>query len=196
MILKNKDDPYIELVSYKDVYDVKELRIIYLRWLNDMDITRLIASEALYNNDKTESFIEDSFNRFMSSNCRAFFIKDLLKDKYIGTIKLDQISFTSKIAWDGIMIGDKSYHGKKISIRAYQVLLQFAFLELNLYKVMGGCNINNIAMIKTFQKIGYKQEGHYRNVDLIDDNYSDHLYFGIFKNEFNKNNNINLEIKS
>ena len=194
MILKNKDDPNIELVSYKDLYDSKELRVIYLSWLNDLSITKLIASEALNNNNKTESFIEDSFNRFMSNDCRGFFIKDSLRNKFIGTIKLDQISFTNKIAWDGIMIGDKSYHGKKISIKSYQILLQFAFLELNLYKVMGGCNINNIAMIKTFQKIGYQQEGNFRNVDLIDKNYSGHLYFGIFKDEFNKNNNINLEI--
>ena len=55
-IIFAKDDPNIELVSYKDLYDSKELRVIYLSWLNDLSITKLIASEALNNNNKTESF--------------------------------------------------------------------------------------------------------------------------------------------
>ena len=194
MLIRNQNDTELELVLFKDNYNNKELRKIYLDWLNDLSITRLSASSKLYTANKTELFIEDSFKRFMKDDCRAFFIKDALKNKFIGTVKLEHINFSNRLAMDGIMIGDKNYHGKKIAFKTYQILLKYAFTELKLYKIFGGCNVNNIPMIKIFTKIGYKQEGCFRNSDFIDGNYSDHLYFGIFKDEFINKNNINLEI--
>ena len=90
------------------------------------------------------------------------------------------------------MIGDKSYHGKGLSSIVYRLLLAYAFSGLNLLKITGGCNSNNIPMIKTFKRLGYIQEGRLRNVDFINNEFSDHLYFGILKNEFFAKNRVSL----
>jgi len=193
MILRNKDDPNLELVSYETQYDNLQLRKIYLSWLNDLNITKFISPE-LYTNNKTDIFIEESFKRFTRNDCSAFFIKDSEKNKFIGTIVLQYISSTTRIAWDGIMIGEKDYHGKKISFKTYLILLEYGFSKLNIYKVMSGCNINNIPMKKTLLNLGYKNEGCFRKVDLIDNIFSDHIYFGIFKKEFRKKFDVNIEI--
>ena len=54
----------------------------------------------------------------------------------------------------------------------------------NLRKIIGGCNENNLPMIKTFKSLGYQLEKRQRNVDFIDNQFSDHFYFRIFKEEF------------
>ena len=162
--------------------------------MNDTSVTKSLASPALNSTDKDQDFIEQSFIRFTQPDCQGFFIQSLEDRTFIGTAKLDNISMHTGSAWDGIMIGDKSYQGKGLAPSVYRLLLGYAFSELQLRRISSGCNSKNIAMIKTFERIGYKQEGRLREADFIDNEYSDHLYFGIFKDEFLEENDVNLKI--
>lgn len=195
MIISNKNEPKIELVWFGLKREDQNLRDKYLGWLNDIEITHLIGSPLLLNKDKGPKFIEESFHRFTQKNSIGFFINYVPDNIYIGTAKLDNISEHSQSAWDGIMIGDSRYHGRGIAVVVYQILLAYAFDELNLHRVNGGCNINNLPMIKTFKHIGYSPEGQFRDADFIDDKFSDHLYFGILKNEFIARNKVKLITK-
>ena len=56
--------------------------------------------------------------------------------------------------------------------------------------------IRAIAMIKTFLHIGYTREGCLRKADNIGGTFSDHLYFGILREEFFKKNHLNLIIEN
>ena len=84
------------------------------------------------------------------------------------------------------------HQGKGLASVVYRLLLAYAFSELKLKRISSGCNSNNIAMIKTFERIGYKEERRLRNADFINNEYSDHLYFGILKHEFIARNKVNL----
>ena len=182
-ILNNSIIEDIELVPFsfkqKDTFLKKE----YLSWLNDKEVTKLIASQELQK-EKDLSFIDESFSRFTSENCKGFFIFYKPDQIFIGTTKLDKISYYSRSAEDGILIGNKKYWGMGLSKKVYQILLFHAFNDLNLRKIMGGCNENNLPMVRTFKSLGYQLEGRLRKVDFIDDQFSDHFYFGIFKEEF------------
>tara|TARA_B110000008_G_scaffold222479_1_gene223072 strand:- start:31 stop:633 length:603 start_codon:yes stop_codon:yes gene_type:complete len=192
MILSNENEPCIDLEWFGLKREDSDVREKYRNWLNDPLITDSLASPDLNKANKNQDFIEESFNRFTQVNCIGFFIRYIPDNIYIGTAKVDNISFHNKSAWDGIMIGDRSYHGRGLASIVYKLLLAYAFSELNLLRISGGCNSNNIPMIKTFKRLGYMQEGRLRNADLINDKYSDHLYFGILKNEFFAKNKVNL----
>ena len=183
-ILSDSSIPEIKLLPFNNKKNDEKLKLQYLSWLNNQNVVKLIGSEALLNENKKISFIEDSFIRFSQINCRGFFIKYQPKDIFIGTVKLDQISTFTKSAMDGIMIGEPDFWGLGISRKAYTILLKHAFYDLKLNKVYGGCNENNIPMIKTYQKLGYTLEGRFRKSDFIEKTFSDHLYFGILKDEF------------
>ena len=183
MILLDRNNTDIELVWYGDLRDNQALKKDYLSWLNDHQITRLIGSPLL-NRTNGLDFVEESFQRFTQPNSMGFFIRHVPDDRFIGTVKLDTISQYTRSATDGIMIGDKSYHGKGVAVSVYRLLLAYAFGELGLHRVNGGCNEHNIAMIKTFLKLGYLLEGRLRHADWIDNTFSDHLCFGVLKDEF------------
>lgn len=191
MVLLDRNAPEIELVPYALMRNDSELRASYLAWLNDIDVVRLIASPALLE-PKGPDFVEESFARFMQPGCRGFFIRYVPDDVFIGTTKLDSISSHTRSAWDGIMLGDRRYHGRGISSRVYRVLLAYAFTKLELNRVSGGCNEKNVAMVKTFGRVGYRTEGRLRQADRIDGEYCDHLYFGILRDEFFAANSVNL----
>jgi len=192
MILTETDNIDIQLVPYALKINDLELRDKYLTWMNDENVTSSLASPALEGSSKGLAFIEESFVRFTQPNCIGFFIKHTIDNVYIGTAKLDNISTHTGSAWDGIMIGDRKYQGKGLAHLVYRLLLAYAFSELDLKRISSGCNSNNIAMVKTFQRIGYKEEGRLRDADFINNKFSDHLYFGILKNEFIIQNNVNL----
>ncbi len=186
-IIKDSLIKDIELIPYSLKQDDSSLKKEYLSWLNDKEVTKLIASQELQK-EKDLSFIDKSFARFTSENCKGFFIFYKPDQIFIGTAKLDKISQYNFSAEDGILIGNKKYWGMGLSKKVYKLLLLHAFNDLNLRKIIGGCNENNLPMVKTFQSLGYQLEGRLRKVDFIDDNFSDHFYFGIFKEEFFKHN--------
>lgn len=191
MILRNLNEPDVELHSFDLYRDDEILASRYLEWLDDLSITKLIASDELIL-PKTFNFIDDSFKRFTGKTSIGFFVKYNPADKVVGTAKLDQISFLKRTAWDGIMIGEKDCYGKGVGYKAYKLLLKYGFSILGLNKITGGCNELNAPMIRIFEKIGYIQEGCLRKADYINGEYSDHLLFGILRQEFLKKNDVNF----
>lgn len=192
-VLFDRFNPEVQLVPFACMSGDYALRKLYLGWLNDTDVVRLIASPALLLPNKGVDFVNDSFLRFTQPDCQGFFIFYAPDNVFIGTTKLDSISTYTRSAWDGILIGDKRYYGRGLSSKVYRVLLAFGFEELGLNRVSGGCNEKNTAMVRTFSRLGYAPEGRLRQADCIDGELCDHLYFGIIRDEFYAANDINLE---
>lgn len=193
MILSNKHEPDVVLVPFALKRSDRGLRELYLGWLNDADTVRLIGSPALLA-EKAPDFVEQSFERFSRPDSLGFFIYSSPDRVFVGTAKLDSISRYSRSAWDGIMIGDKRHKGRGLAVRTYRVLLAYAFDELDLRRVSGGCNEANLPMVRTFERLGYAHEGRLRQADCIDGEFSDHLYFGILREEFYAANKVQLVI--
>ena len=183
-ILESNIYPDIKLFSFESQSENIKLRYQYLNWLNNTENLKLIGSEELMEENKKIDFVNHSFLRFSKLNSQAFFIFNKKLNNFVGTIKLDSIDWEKGIAVDGILIGERKYQGKGIATQAYNILLNYGFVILKLRKIMGGCNEKNISMIKVFNRLGYTQEGRLRNVDMVDNQWTDHLYFGIMKDEF------------
>lgn len=191
MIVSEKDNKLIELVSYKSVQEDSDLMNQYYSWLEDVQTVRLVGSESLIM-PKGREFIDESLKRFTGENVIGFFIRYVPENLFVGTTKLDRISLYHRSAWDGILIGEKKFRGHGIGFHVYRLLLAYAFQVLGLHKINGGCNENNVPMIQTFKKIGYTLEGQLRKNDYIEGQYSDHLYFGILRDEFLRNHKVEL----
>ena len=193
IIVSDRAFPNIRLVPFSSLRSDEDIKSTYLSWLNDGEVVRSIASPALLNL-KGEEFVEESFLRFTKPDSRGFFVYFIPEKTFIGTAKLDGISSHCRSAWDGIMIGDRRYHGRGFSAPIYRILLSFGFKKLGLNRVSGGCNENNLPMLKTFARLGYRLEGRLRQADFIEGQFSDHLYFGILRNEFLGHHDVDLEL--
>lgn len=185
MIFRSHLSKKIILVTFDEELNNKALHLKYLNWLNNEEIIKSIASPSLLKKKEID-FIYSSFKRFTSLNSIGFFIKHNDSQEYIGTCKIDQIDYENGFGWDGIMIGEKRYHGKGLSIEVYKSLLDFAFNKLNLNVIYGGCSNYNLPMVKTFKRIGYEYYSKNKNTDFIDGKYYDHIFYQITKNNFNR----------
>lgn len=183
MILKNnKFSSEIELHHFSMV-DQKDVSLNYLKWLNDEEIAKMLA---LPNRSlKDQSFINESFKRFTQESCMGFFIKKIDDNLFIGTCKIDKIDLVNKSCEIGIMIGEKKFYGKGISKIVFQILLDYAFNNLQLNRVWGGCLSNNTAMNKTFQRLNFRNEGLLKEAILFNNKFIDTKLYAITKKEYN-----------
>jgi len=171
----------IELKEFNDnnLYDPS-----YHKWLRDIDVVSAIYRME-YLMPLQFSEIEEYVKILYKSNKDCLFaIYEKSNDSFIGTVKIGHIDWRSGICDIGIMIGDENSRGKGYSKEALILACDYAFNILSLRKITAGTYSNNIAMIKSFTRLGFTQEGQKRKELLVKGEYLDHLLFGLFKNEF------------
>lgn len=157
----------------------------YFLWLRDIDvITQIYHRDYLLNLDFSE--VEKYVNALMKSGSDCFFaVYDKETTSFIGTQKIGHINWHSRIADIGIIIGDRNYRGKGYSREILQCAMQYAFGPLSLRRLTGGTSGTNVAMQRCFESLGFSREGVLRSNLLINGEYTDHVLYGIMKEEFN-----------
>lgn len=155
----------------------------YYKWLLDKKVMRTIGrSEYL---KPIEFSAVELYVKALQESDHDYFFALYTKNnkKFIGTVKIGSIDWYNKTADVGIMIGDKSYWGKGLATDALRSVCKYAFAYLHLLKLTGGCMAPNVAMVKCFEKIGFKKEGVQRKQNMLDGTYVDHFTYGLFPNE-------------
>lgn len=158
----------------------------YFNWLKDVDVMKYIGREE-YLNDISFEEVEDYVNKIWEDRYSVFFaVHDKKTNNFIGTTKINyvnELGFSTKTADIGIMIGDKSFWGKGIAKDVLYTISCYCFEILNLRKLTAGALDANIAVIKAFDRIGYKREALMREKIIIQNKYYDQILFGCFNNE-------------
>ena len=107
---------------------------------------------------------------------------------HIGNIKLDYIDWIHRRGEIGIMIGEKEYWGQGYGEEAIRGLCEFAFNELNLFRITAGCYEANKASLGAFQKAGFFVEGVYRKHIWCNGEWHDEVLMGLLKYEYHPRN--------
>lgn len=105
-------------------------------------------------------------------------------DRLIGVTGLHQVSATDRSAVFGINIGDRAYQGRGYGREATELVLKYAFEELNLNRVELAVYADNWRAIRMYQKVGFVQEGCARQARYSGGRYQDEYRFGILRGEW------------
>jgi len=138
-----------------------------LRPLDDKDAEALYE---LFKDEKGASWIDfpitslQRFSNFISELIASEFlgfsvsrvILDATEQKIVGMILLTNIDTENQSAQMGTWLGP-SYRGRGVNKQAKEKMLQYAFTELNLEKVLLVTAEQNIASIKAMDKLPYAQ---------------------------------------
>jgi RimJ/RimL family protein N-acetyltransferase len=113
----------------------------------------------------------------------SFRIRTLEGDKLIGFFRL-WISWKNQLGWVAIAIGEPEYWGRGYGSDALTVGINYAFRELNLYKVVLGVFSYNTRAIRAYEKVGFVHEARQRAMIYRDGQYHDMLEMGILRPEW------------
>ncbi|QDX92496.1 N-acetyltransferase [Brevibacillus laterosporus] len=156
---------------------------IYHTWRNDMEVMRTTNPAIdLCTLDNTQEFVNQVI--LGSSTSKSYMIIDKESETPIGIVSLIQIDYKNRNAECIIDIGEKAYWGKGYGTEALRLLLDYAFLELNLHRVSLRVFSFNKKAIALYERMGFKHEGISREYIFRDGKWSDVFHMGVLQREY------------
>jgi len=155
---ENKEVPvFIEGETISFIPQNSENINLYVKWLNDPEVRK-------YARSIIPSRVEDIKKWFEPRGWEMpYFVSFEIwhnKDKKpIGHVGVGWIDWINGWANAFIRIGEPDYWGKKIATEATELLIEYAFNELNLNKLHGGVCVENIGSWSVAEKCGFQFEG-------------------------------------
>ena len=154
------------------------------RWHIDSGYLRLLDA------DPTNCFSAKQFTEWIMKDQEKdpppFYlvsVRTLKDDRLIGFIGLDRDVYPHGDAFVGIGIGERDFWGKGYSTDAMEVILRYAFLELNLRRVSLDTFEYIPRAIHSYEKVGFIHEGRARKFLLREGRRWDLFFWAILRDE-------------
>ena len=165
--------------------DSQALAEAHARWSHDTLYWRLQASDPSrpFSKRLTREWFE---KRLLQAQPDAviFSIHTLEDDRLIGEVELDGIDWLNGDAYVGIGIGESDFWGKGYGTEAMQLVLRYAFQELNLHRLTLNVFEYNPRAIRSYEKAGFVYEGRVRKFLRRDGQEWDMVHMGILRQEW------------
>ncbi len=153
---------------------------VLFHWIND-------RSEVLWNapyRPVSEAQHAEWFETIQRRKDTAIFgIRLLDTQRLIGSCQLHSISEIHRSAELQIRLGESDGRGHGYGTEAVQILLDFAFKDLNLHRVCVHVLGTNERALRLYEKVGFHREGTLREAAHIDGRYVDVALLGILRDE-------------
>ena len=126
----------------------------------------------------------DSFGAAQNDDSYYFHLRTLDDDRLIGFVVLFNIKWSNQSAEMAVAIGLPEYRGKGYGQDALQLILNYAFSELNLHRVGLTVMDYNQAAIRAYERAGFVREGVQRQMVQREGQRYDMLTYGILRDEW------------
>ncbi|MBR7796523.1 MAG: GNAT family N-acetyltransferase [Bacillota bacterium] len=157
---------------------------LYHQWRNDIDVMQTTSPNLdIYTFEETKSFVREVILHSSTSKSYIITVKDS-GETPIGVISLIQIDNVNHNAECIIDIGNKDYWGKGYGKEAMQLLLNYAFSEMNLHRLSLRVFSFNLKAIKLYEKLGFFHEGRSRQFLYRNGKWHDLLHMGMLRTEY------------
>ena len=166
-------------------FDPEEMSKALPRWQQNSEYFRLLSSSIgpLKSPKAAIQWMEKEVAE-MSTATYFLSIRTLAEDRLIGDLGLEVVDWSGRDAFVGLGIGETEYWGKGYGTDAMNILLRFAFTEINLRRVTLSVFEYNPRAIRSYEKAGFRHEGRLRRVLNKEGRRWDLLHMGILREEW------------
>ena len=152
------------------------------RFSRDSEYLRLMDSVPA--RPRSATSVKEGMEKEPEDNLFFFHIRALDDDRLLGSIDVQVDSWPHGDGWIGIDIGERAEWGKGYGTDAMQVMLRYAFTELNLHRVSLNVFEYNTRAIRSYAKTGFREEGRARDFLHRDGRRWDLIYMGLLREEW------------
>ncbi|MBM4229827.1 MAG: GNAT family N-acetyltransferase [Gammaproteobacteria bacterium] len=158
----------------------------YYGWLCDREVVRFIGRTELLEGitfEEAKRYVEQLWE---NQYCNFFAVHESINGSFIGTAKVNFSSAEGRkhgIADVGIMIGERDWWGRGLSIDILRSVSIYSFDQLKARKLTAGAWSVNEPVIKAFLRIGFRIDGRARQQLPVDNGYCDHVLMSCFERE-------------
>ncbi|WP_210125277.1 GNAT family protein [Staphylococcus sp. GDY8P85P] len=144
---------------------------LILNWMKNEKLRYLIGTVYPITELEHENWFQ---NRMLEKDNRMFVI-DLDNEKSIGIVGFKNLDWVNRNSELFIYIGDEEYWGKGYGTQALELIIKFAFNNLNLHMLYLEVFAYNKNATKTYERLGFKQDGILRQSKFQDGKYYDKI---------------------
>jgi RimJ/RimL family protein N-acetyltransferase len=112
------------------------------------------------------------------------FAIDLLDGRHIGMVDYRDVDVVAQSATVGITIGEKDLWGQGYGSEALGLLVDYLFDHLNLHRVQLDTWSGNERAIRSFARVGFREEGRLREAIWGPGRYFDTVMMGLLRSEW------------
>jgi len=155
------------------LFALVEANRIYLReWLPWLDANATVGD--------TRNFIKTSLEQFANNN--GFQTAIVFKRETVGMIGYHQVDRINRSVEIGYWLS-ADYQGRGIITRACRFLVNYAFTEMGLTRVVIRCAVGNHKSCAVPERLGFKKEGVLRQAEWLYDHFVDLVVYATLKEE-------------
>ena len=166
-------------------FELSDLDEIMKHW-NNRELRKLLGGldRGPVARSEEEEWIRSTWKQRQERKAFHFAIETIADSKLIGGTGLFNIDWTSRSAIVGISIYNPEYWGKGYGPESTNLLLGFAFRDLNLNRVGLEVFDFNKRAHKCYLKVGFKEIGRKRKARFIDGEYHDSIMMDLLREEW------------
>jgi RimJ/RimL family protein N-acetyltransferase len=168
-------------------FDPEEMSKAFTRWNLNSEYSRLLNSSARPM-QSAKSNLKWMEEEEISIANYYFGIRTLAEDKLIGELSLEVVDWVGRDAFVGLGIGETEYWSKGYGTDTMDVLLRYAFTEINLKRITLTVFEYNPRAIRSYEKAGFHHEGHLRNLLNREGRRWNEVYMGILREDWMEQN--------
>jgi RimJ/RimL family protein N-acetyltransferase len=155
------------------------------KWRNDPVYQEGVVSVKRYISLDTEKrWIENAIKEHENQKVLRFGITLKESNEIIGVSSLHSLNLINRNSRYSYFLGKE--RGKGFMKEAHYLTLEYAFKEIGLMRVAAGVLDDNIASIKSLEKIGFTKEGLFRNAVFKNGMFRNLLEYSMLREEFLK----------
>ncbi|MEG3976292.1 GNAT family protein [Microcoleus sp. herbarium8] len=133
--------------------------------------------------EDTKYFIKSLIKMYKKRELVDWGIVHKVDEKFIGTCGFVEWSMNHSRAEIGYALSGR-YWGEGYMSEAVNAVIEFGFREMLLNRIMGRCEVNNIASARVMEKVGMQLEGVLRQQLFVKGRYWDLKIYSILREEF------------
>lgn len=170
-------------------YELSDLDEIMKDW-NRMELRRLLGNvdRGPVARNQGEEWIKETWKLRQERKAFHFAVEVIAGKKIIGDTSLFDFDWTSRSAEVGISIHNSGYWGKGYGAETLDLLLHFAFRDLNMNRVELDVFDFNKRAQNCYLKVGFKEIGRKRKACFIDGQYHDIIIMDLLSEEWKEPN--------
>jgi len=150
---------------------------------NDESIWEFSNTQTPYSRFLIRQYLENAHQDIYEAKQLRLAICNNSDFKAIGLIDLFEYDPRNNRAGIGIIIKDESHRNQGIGSQALELLIQYAFKQLNINQLFANINPANEASITLFTNFGFEKIGLKKQWNLIDGVYKDEAMFQLLNHK-------------
>ena len=151
-----------------------------VEWMHDREVTRWLASVG---EPPTLADEQEWYDRRRADPDSVMWAIETAEGRLIGNVEL-RLTPAARRAEMGIVVGDKAEWNQGYGTHTVQLVLRYAFKELELNRVELTTDEENARAIRCYEKCGFTREGLLRQHRLVDGQFGNTLVMAVLREEW------------